>query len=77
LNVDYRSLLNQPVRDYMTRKPVTLEGRDKIAYALHKMDLGGYRHIPITDDGKLTGMISVRLILRYITEKLLSADATS
>ena len=30
--------------------------------------------IPITDDGKLTGMISVRLILKYITEKLLSTD---
>jgi CBS domain-containing protein len=77
MNVGYRSLLDKPVRDYMTRKPVTLEGRDKIAYALHKMDLGGYRHIPVTDDGKLTGMISVRLILKYITEKLLSADATS
>jgi CBS domain-containing protein len=77
LNVDYQSLMQKPVSEFMTPNPVTLEGRDKIAYALHKMDLGGYRHIPITDDGKLTGMISVRLILRYINDKLLTADITS
>ncbi|MCG8583402.1 MAG: CBS domain-containing protein [Pirellulales bacterium] len=75
LNTDYQSLLDKPVDHYMTPSPVTLEGRDKIAYALHKMDLGGYRHIPITDEGKLTGMISVRLILRYINDKLLTVDA--
>ena len=31
----------------------------------------------ITDDGELTDMISVRLILRYINDKLLTSDATS
>lgn len=77
LNTDYDSLLDKPVKDFMTANPVTLEGRDKIAFALHKMDLGGYRHIPVTDDGKLTGMISVRLILRYINDKLLTVDASS
>ena len=75
LNNDYEQLLDKPVSEYMTPRPVTLEGRDKIAYALHKMDLGGYRHIPVTDDGKLTGMISVRHILRYITQSLLTADS--
>ena len=77
LNVDYQALLDKPIDQYMTHNPVTLEGRDKIAYALHKMDLGGYRHIPVTDEGKLTGMISVRLILRYINDKLLSSDVAS
>jgi CBS domain-containing protein len=74
LNNDYQQLLDKPVSEYMTPGPVTLEARDKIAFALHKMDLGGYRHIPVTDEGQLTGMISVRHILRYITGSLLSED---
>ena len=75
LNNDYPQLLDKPVSEYMTPRPVTLEARDKIAYAMHKMDLGGYRHIPVTDEGQLTGMISVRHILRYITDTLLKADS--
>jgi CBS domain-containing protein len=35
------------------------------------MDLGGFRHIPIVDaEGHPTGIISVRDILRYLTDKL-------
>ncbi|MCA9203609.1 MAG: CBS domain-containing protein, partial [Planctomycetales bacterium] len=31
---------------------------------------GGYRHLPVVDaDGKPTGIISVRDILRYLEEK--------
>ena len=39
--------------EVMTRDPVTLETNDKIAFALHKMNVGGYRHIPILFQGKL------------------------
>jgi hypothetical protein len=31
------------------------------------MDVGEYRHMPIVDDGRAVGMISVRDMLRYIT----------
>lgn len=75
LNVDYQQLLDKPVSEYMTPNPATLEGRDKLAYALHKMDLGGYRHIPVTDDGKLAGIISVRHVLRYISSHLLEPSS--
>jgi CBS domain-containing protein len=35
------------------------------------MDQGGYRHVPIVDEeGHVTGVISVRDILRYFTEKM-------
>ena len=59
-----------PVADFMTASPVALEGKDKIAFALHKMDIGGYRHIPIKTDGKVTGIVSIRDILGYMTEHL-------
>ena len=59
--------LDQPVSDFMTRTPETITVEDSIAYALHAMDLGGYRHMPIVDaDGKPTGVISIRDILRFL-----------
>ncbi len=54
----------------MTRSVETLELDDRIAFALHKMDVGGYRHIPVLRDGRVTGIISVRDILNYITARL-------
>jgi CBS domain-containing protein len=59
--------LELPVSSFMTRSPVTITRRDSIAYALHAMKLGDYRHLPIVDDsGQPTGIISVRDILRFL-----------
>jgi CBS domain-containing protein len=59
--------LDLPVTDFMTVKPEVITREDSIAYALHAMDVGGYRHLPIVDDhGRPTGVISVRDILRFL-----------
>jgi CBS domain-containing protein len=70
LNVDAAKFLNRPISQFMTTDPVTLETNDKIAFALHKMNVGGYRHIPILFHGKLAGVISIRDILRYLTDRI-------
>ena len=70
LNTEATALSDRPIRQFMTPSPVTLQITDKIAFALHRMALGGYRHIPVMSDGRLIGVISVRDILGYITEKL-------
>ena len=58
-----------PVSEIMTQAPVTITKADSIGYALHTMDLGGYRHLPVVDDnGKATGVISVRDIQHYLCE---------
>jgi CBS domain-containing protein len=57
----------RPVREFMTRRPETVRESDSLAFALHKMDCGGYRHLPVLRDGLLLGMISVRDLLRHIT----------
>src|SRR5260221_4339874 len=49
-----------PVEQFMTPKPQTVGPDDKLAFALHKMDVGGYRHLPIVRDGKPIGILSVR-----------------
>ena len=64
-------LSDAPVGEFMTQNPNTLDLNAKVAFAIHRMDLGSFRHIPIvTEDGDLTGIISVRDILRYLTETM-------
>jgi len=73
LDIDAPDLLTRPISEFMTSKVESLDAQDKIAFALHKMDLGGFRHVPITQQGKVVGIISVRDILRYMTNAILSA----
>jgi CBS domain-containing protein len=57
-----------PVAQFMTAKPETVTADDTLAFALHKMDVGGYRHLPILgENGRPLGVISVRDMLRHIT----------
>jgi len=70
VNTDAAHMADRPISSVMTADPVTLEAKDKIAYALHKMHVGGYRHLPIMTKGKLTGVISIRDILNYLAERI-------
>jgi CBS domain-containing protein len=57
-----------PVRDFMTAKPETVAPGDTLAFAIGKMDAGGYRHLPVVEADKPVGVISVRDILRHVTQ---------
>ncbi len=59
--------LARPVGDFMTRRPESVRDTDPLAFALHQMDCGGYRHLPVWTDGTLAGIVSVRDMLRHIT----------
>jgi CBS domain-containing protein len=62
---------HQPVSDFMTKKVETLPPTAKIAFAVQRMDQGGYRHVPIVNEqGEAAGIFSVRDILSYLTRKL-------
>jgi len=56
-----------PISQFMTADPESVSPKDTLAFALHKMDSGGYRHIPIVADDQAIGIISVRDMLRHIT----------
>ena len=55
------------VADFMTRDPETVVATDTLAFALHKMDSGGYRHLPVLAEGRPVGVISVRDMLHHFT----------
>lgn len=56
-----------PARDFMTPDPETVGPADTIAFALGRMDAGGYRHLPVVEGGVPVGVVSVRDVLRYVT----------
>ena len=58
------------VGDLMTPDPVVLRHDDPIAVAIHKMAVGGFRHIPIIEDGRPTGVVSARDVFHHLAEIL-------
>jgi CBS domain-containing protein len=58
------------VRDAMTPDPVVLRHDDPIAVAIHKMAVGGFRHIPIVEDGVPTGVVTARDVFHHLATAL-------
>lgn len=57
------------VRDYMTRDPVTLPSDSSVAFALNRMLIEGFRHIPLVDErGCPTGVVSMRQLIEYLSD---------
>ena len=54
------------VEPWMTVAPESVRLDDPLALALGKMMAGGYRHLPVLDNNRPLGVISVRDILRHI-----------
>ncbi len=63
-DADYSKLT---VGESMTPNPECVDACDTLAFALHKMDVGGYRHLPVMDEGRPAAVLSVRDMLRHIT----------
>jgi CBS domain-containing protein len=73
INTQVDEVRERPISDFMTANPQTLSPDDKIVFAVQRMDLGGYRHVPLVDDtGALVGIISVRDILQYFMQKIVT-----
>jgi CBS domain-containing protein len=56
----------RPIGDFMTPDPETVAPDDSLALALQRMDVGGYRHLPVSVDGTPIGVLSVRDMVRHI-----------
>ncbi len=61
-------LRRTPIETVMTRDPRVLKDDDTLALALHFMAVGSYRHIPVARDGEPPRFISIRGVLRYLSE---------
>ena len=53
-----------PVSRWMTAHPETVDASDTTEHAATLMIHGGFRHLPVLEDGKLAGMLSIRDLVR-------------
>ncbi|MFQ5883136.1 MAG: cyclic nucleotide-binding/CBS domain-containing protein [Candidatus Methylomirabilales bacterium] len=65
------------VEQYMTRNPEVLTLDNAVAYAIHTMHIGGFRHVPLVDkDHRPVGIVSVKdvneYIVSFITQQILT-----
>jgi CBS domain-containing protein len=58
-------LADHPIRHFMTPAPETLTPDDSIAFALNRMAVCDFRHVPIEAGERPVGIVSVRDMLRY------------
>jgi CBS domain-containing protein len=62
-------LEHTPISMCMTPDPFTLPADANVAFALSKMVLEGFRHIPLVDDDGLpTAVVSMRNLIEYLGE---------
>jgi CBS domain-containing protein len=64
----YEDAADQPVSKYMTKGIEQLDIETPIAYALNLMSTGNIRHLPVTHKGLLKGIISLRDVLRFMSD---------
>jgi len=61
-----------PVRtrleEVMTPNPVTLQKDDPLVWALHRMGVDGFRHLPVVEDERPVGFLSVRTVLQVFRD---------
>ena len=57
---------DRTMADVMTHDPVILRSGDPVAVAIHKMAVGGFRHVPIVKGGVPVGVVSARDVFRHL-----------
>src|SRR6476646_8258998 len=59
------AVLDEPVSAVMTRKVVSCKQSDTVAGIMEMMTSGKFRHLPVVEDGRLAGLISIGDIVKW------------
>jgi len=68
LELEGRSARDTKVGEIMTSKVFTIEANEDLEACMSLMLEHNFRHLPVYDNGKLAGIISVRDVLREVVE---------
>ncbi len=69
-------VLLRPVSNHMTQNVITCHDEETTSDLMGKMTQGRFRHLPVVNDGKLDGIISIGDVVKMrIAEAQLEADA--
>jgi CBS domain-containing protein len=70
------SCLSDKVSDLMTSKLITCTPADQADAVLEKMTAGRFRHMPVLEDGKMIGLISIGdMVKARLSELAMEKDA--
>ena len=61
-----RDPLATRLEEVMTWNPVVLQKGDPLAWALHRMGVDGYRHLPVVESDRIVGFLSIRTVLQKL-----------
>ncbi len=68
--------LTQPVSTYMTRELVTASRQDSVQDIMSRMTEGRFRHMPVIEDGKLVGIVTLGDVVKaQLSELAMEKDA--
>jgi len=59
------AVLDEPVSQTMTRKVTTCNENDAVSTIMERMTAGKFRHVPVVDQGRLIGMISIGDVVEH------------
>ena len=62
--------LDVPLTAVMTRKVTTCTPADAINSIMEVMTVGKFRHVPVVEQGKLTGIISIGDVVKHRLQQL-------
>jgi CBS domain-containing protein len=57
--------LDESVHAVMTRKVVTCRSADTVAAIMEKMTEGKFRHLPVVEEGRVVGLISIGDVVKH------------
>ncbi|SDR94073.1 CBS domain-containing protein [Bradyrhizobium canariense] len=58
------AVLDEPVSAVMTRKVISCKQSDTVSAIMEMMTLGKFRHLPVVEDGRVVGLISIGDIVK-------------
>jgi CBS domain-containing protein len=70
LKVAGQPTAGRTIGEVMTHDPVILRSGDPVAVAIHKMAVGGFRHVPFVKAGVPVGVVSARDVFRHLAVDL-------
>ena len=59
------AVLDEPVSSVMTRKVVSCREKDTVSQIMETMTDGKFRHLPVVEDGKVAGLISIGDVVKW------------
>jgi CBS domain-containing protein len=57
--------LEEPVGQVMTRKVVTCAPAETVGDIMERMTSGKFRHVPVLDEGRLVGIVSIGDVVKF------------